>query len=96
MYTALSYVAVFAAVVLVVRRRQQVERIVTAALLGSVPVLLYALVQWAGADPIAWGFDVRARVHGTIGGPIFLGGYLVMVLPLTLAACSVRWRRDGR
>jgi tetratricopeptide (TPR) repeat protein len=93
-YTWLSYVAVFFAIVLVAREREQWHRIVSAVLLTSLPVAAYAIAQHLNVDPIDWGRSVAARVTGTAGNPIFLGAYLVMVLPLTLSR-ALAPRRAG-
>jgi len=97
-YTWLSYMAVFAGVALLVRGREQVERVVTAALLASLPVAAYGLIQHFGRDPIAWQMDVSQRVTSTAGNAIFLSAYLIMVLPLTVARLLTqlgRWRAGG-
>ncbi len=92
-YTWLAYMAVFAGIALLVRRREQVERVVTAALLASFPVAAYAAIQHFDHDPIAWGFGVSDRVTSTAGNAIFLSAYLIMVLPLTLARLLARIER---
>ena len=86
-YTWLSYVGVYFAILLLVRRRDQIECTVTAIVLASVPPAAYALLQHAGVDPFHWdpGGDRRGRVIGTAGNSVFLGGFLIMVVPLTLA-----------
>lgn len=84
-YTWLSYIVVFLAVVLLVRQRQQVDRVATILLLGSVPPAVYGVLQHFGLDPLPWASDATARVYGTAGNPIFLAGYLIMVVPVTLA-----------
>lgn len=95
-YTWVSYVAVFLAIVLLARTRQQLERLVTVILLASVAPAIYTIVQHFGYDPIHWGIDVRVRAHGTAGNPIFLAAYLIMLVPLTLARCLARWRAGSR
>jgi tetratricopeptide (TPR) repeat protein/O-antigen ligase len=89
-YTWLSYVIIFLAIVLVAREPKRWERAVSAVLLASVPAALYAIVQHFKLDPIDWGRVPRAP--STMGNPIFLGAYLVLVLPLTLARLLVRVR----
>ena len=86
-YTWLSFVTIFLAILLLLRRRLQVERIVTAVLLASFPVAVYGLLQRLGWDPFVWdpGGDRRGRITSSAGNAIFLSGYLIMVVPLTLA-----------
>lgn len=90
-YTWFSYVAIFFAIVLLVRTREQLDRLITVILLASVAPTIYAVVQHFGYDPIHWGLNVRVRAHGTAGNPIFLAAYLLMVVPLALARAIERW-----
>ncbi len=83
-YTTLSYLVLFAALVGNLRRRAQLERLVTTAILSSLPVSLYGVLQRYGADPIPWGGDVTARIASNMGNSIFVAAYLIMVFPLTL------------
>ena len=83
-YTTLSYLVVFAALVGNLRRRAQVERLITVAILASLPVSLYGVLQRYQADPIPWGGDVIARVASNLGNSIFVAAYLIMVFPLTV------------
>jgi tetratricopeptide (TPR) repeat protein/O-antigen ligase len=84
-YTLLAPVLIFMLAYGQLRTRAQWERLVTAILLGSWPVALYAVLQHYELDPPVWRGDDPTRVFSTIGNPIFLGGYLVMVIPLTVA-----------
>ncbi|MDQ4076925.1 MAG: O-antigen ligase family protein, partial [Chloroflexota bacterium] len=92
-YTWLAYIAIFFAILLLVRERKQVERVVTLVLLSSVPASLYAFLQNRGLDPIPWGGDVVQRVSSTAGNPIFISAYLIMVLPLTLMRVIEHFKR---
>jgi len=71
---------------------------------GAVPVALHALAQAFGADPFTYlispAFEIGAgRAFATMGNPVFLGGYLVLVGPLAvvtaLADEDVRFRAVG-
>lgn len=84
-YTTLSYVVIFALIVATIRSRNQVERIVTAVIITSIPIALYAMLQRFGHDPLPWGGDTQERVAGHMGNAIFIAAYLIMALPLTLA-----------
>lgn len=84
LYTWLSYISVFLALLLLVRERGQVERVVTVILLSSVPPSVYGVCQHFGLEPIRWAIDTQARVIGTAGNAIFIGAYVMMVVPLTL------------
>jgi len=72
----------FLAVALFLRRPAQLERLVTAIIVTSLPISIYALIQRAGLDPIDFG-QRDERVFSTLGNGIFLAGYLAMVMPLT-------------
>lgn len=83
-YTVLSYVVVFLLTWHCLGTRQQLERLITAILLTSLPVSLYGVVQHYGLDFLPASFWGEQRVSSTQGNPIFLGAYLVMVIPLTM------------
>jgi len=79
------------------RTAPAVRALVDVALLGSVPVCLLALAQAAGWDPLPKPWDPAVRrltVRSTFGTHIFLGSYLVLLIPLTAArlewACRER------
>lgn len=95
--TLLCYGAFFAAVAVTLRRRDQVERLVAAIILPTIPVSIYALVQWGGADPLKV-FDVTdGRVSSLAGNPNYLSGYLALVLPITVwRVADVATARDAR
>jgi tetratricopeptide (TPR) repeat protein len=82
-YTTISYLVIFASVAGNLRRRAQVERLITAMILSSLPVSLYGVLQHYHMDPIQWGGYVSLRVAANLGNPVFLGAYLIMVFPLT-------------
>jgi len=86
-YTWLSYVTIFCAIVLLVRRRTQVDRLVTMALLASFPPAAYGLIQHLGLDPIDWQLSAASqdRIVSTAGNPIFASAFMIMVVPLALA-----------
>ncbi|MGH2607691.1 MAG: hypothetical protein ACRDHF_01265 [Tepidiformaceae bacterium] len=74
-----------------------VRSLVDAALLGSVPVCLLALAQVVGWDPLpkAWDPAVQSlTVRSTFGTHIFLGSYLVVLIPLT--AARLEWALRAR
>jgi tetratricopeptide (TPR) repeat protein len=83
-YSMFSYIVIFFMMLQGLRTREQVERFVTTTVLTSIPVALYGIIQHSGRDPLPWGGDVRTRVAGHMGNPIFIAAYLIMALPLTL------------
>jgi tetratricopeptide (TPR) repeat protein/O-antigen ligase len=83
-YTNLSYIAIFAAVVGNLRRREQIDRLVTTTILTGFSVAMYGLVQHNGLDPLPWKGDVLTRISSTMGNSIFVAAYLIMVVPFVL------------
>jgi len=83
-YSTLSYIVIFAMILLEMRSKAQIERLVTTAVLTSVPISLYGILQHYNLDPLPWGGDVSERVAANMGNAIFVAAYLIMVLPLTL------------
>jgi hypothetical protein len=83
-YTNLSYIALGALIVLTLRRREQLDRLITVAILGSLPAIFYGLVQHNQIDPLPWKGDVVSRVASTMGNSIFVAAYLIMIVPFAL------------
>lgn len=69
--------------------RQQVERLTLALVLSSVPVAVYGLAQAAGLDPLRWTTDSVSPVLSTLGRSNFLGAYLAVIIPFTMARLVV-------
>ena len=84
-----------------IRRITQVYHIFHAILFGSVPVIVYAFIQYLGLDPLPWMTDSVSPVLSTLGRSNFLGAYLSMVVPITLFVALMadspisRWRYVG-
>lgn len=68
-------------------REEFVSRLFAAASVAGIAAALYALLQAAHLDPIAWQGAALShgipRVPGTLGHPNNLGAFLAMTLPLT-------------
>jgi tetratricopeptide (TPR) repeat protein/O-antigen ligase len=47
------------------------------------PVSLYGIMQHYRVDPLVWIRGGTYRVESTLGNPILIGAYLIMVVPLT-------------
>jgi hypothetical protein len=77
--TFLAYVVFFAAIATNLRSGAQLERLVSAALTGSLAVALYAVLQKLRLDPIDW-----PTMTSLLGHPLYVAAYLGMVFPLTL------------
>lgn len=83
-YSFLSYLIIFFAMVFNMRSRHQVERVITAVVLSSLPISLYGVLQKYNIDPIPWGGDVSRRIASNMGNSIFVAAYLIMANPLTI------------
>ncbi len=82
-YSTLSYMVIFAMLLTNLRRREQLDRLLGAVILTSLPVALYGILQHYQLDPLPWGGDTTFRVASTMGNPIFAAAYLIMVIPLS-------------
>lgn len=86
--TFFSYVLTYFLALQVFSRSKNLIRLVKTISLTAAIVALYGLVQYVGLDPLPWGdvpFEAR-RSFSTFGNPDLLAGYLVLALPITLAA----------
>ncbi len=83
-YTTLSYIVIFAALAGNLRRKEQVDRLIITAILSSLPVGLYGILQRFQIDPVPWGGDVSRRIAANMGNSIFVAAYLIIAFPLTL------------
>lgn len=84
-YTTLSYIVIFAIMLQTLHSRAQIDRLVTLAILVSVPVSFYGILQHYNLDPLPWVGNVQARVASNMGNSIFVSAYLIMIAPLTWA-----------
>jgi hypothetical protein len=82
--------SLFAGVALLLRTPEQFERFASAALAGSLPVALYAVVQAAGRDPISFNYMDLIGIGSLPGYSSYLAAYQLMVIPLCV------WRIAGR
>lgn len=83
-YTTFSYLIIFIAIISNLRRREQVNRLITTVIMASLPVSLYGLLQRYQIDPIPWSGSVSIRIASNLGNSIFVAAYLIMVFPLTI------------
>ncbi|MGQ9627040.1 MAG: tetratricopeptide repeat protein, partial [Anaerolineae bacterium] len=75
--------------------------VISAVVLGSIPVSLYALSQFGGLDVLGWAWPKGEagggrRAFSTLGHPNFLGAYLAMVIPLAAGRASSSRRAMAR
>jgi tetratricopeptide (TPR) repeat protein/O-antigen ligase len=81
-FTWLALAVVFAAMCTTAGTPTGRARLLGATVLGSIWPSCYALLQRVGVDPVSW-IASTERAGSTFGNPIFLGGYLAVLLPLT-------------
>jgi tetratricopeptide (TPR) repeat protein len=79
----LSYGVIFYGAVIYLRGRT-LRRALVVAGIGGLVVFLYAVAQWLGLDFTTW-VGATQRVFSTLGSPLYLGGYTVLVVPIALA-----------
>lgn len=86
LYTFVFYALFFFLIADNLRDRKIIKRAVEVVILASLPVSLYGILQHFGIDFISdWSNDVSSRIISSIGNPAYLGHYLIMIMPLTLA-----------
>jgi tetratricopeptide (TPR) repeat protein len=83
-YTTLSYLVIFAALAGNLRKRIQVERIITTIIVASLAVSLYGVLQHYQIDPVPWAGNVITRIIASMGNSIFVAAYLIMAIPLVI------------
>jgi tetratricopeptide (TPR) repeat protein len=94
-YTLACYLVLFLAIVLAVRREEQLERIATAVLVAGLASASYSALQRLGWDPINWHM-YKERIGGTAGNPIFSSAFLIMVSPIAMARLIEAWSNMRR
>lgn len=95
-YTNLSYIGIFLLIVATLRRREQLERLITVTLLAGLTVAGYGMLQHFQLDPLPWRGDVITRVASTMGNSIFVAAYMIMVVPLALYRLIVSLHESQR
>ncbi len=85
--TTLCNLALFLLVADQLRTSAQLERLLAAITWSSAPVVIYGLLQALKLDPLTWQVE-GSPVISTLGRSNFVGAYLVLVLPITLACAG--------
>jgi cytochrome c-type biogenesis protein CcmH/NrfG/O-antigen ligase len=94
--TILSYLLLFALAAVQFRRVARARLLITAMAGTAVPLVLISLAQKGGWNPFNLVSDARSPVFATLGRANFLGAYLVILLPLTLALLLTSRKRGVR
>lgn len=82
--TVLACIVLGVAATLAGRLPVRRQLLLTVWVLGSIPVCLYAFLQFARLDPVAW-LNEPLGVSSTLGSSTALATYLAMLIPVTLA-----------
>lgn len=83
--TLLSYLLLFLVVTSRLCALDQSRRLLIALVSAAVPMVLLSLGQAAGWNPLDLVTDARTPIYATLGRANFVGAYLAMLVPLTLA-----------
>lgn len=97
-FTYIAYLVLFMLFVTIPTDVARAKRIIGSFALVLIPVSLYALVQYVGADPIPWPQLPIERTTSTIGNPVPMGALLGLAIPLNLAIIFTdkdRYKRIG-
>lgn len=97
--TSVAFLAMAVAAALTAGRPEALVRLRRVIVLAAVPAALYALFQRLQIDSIAWdvyGAAPAQRAFGPLGNPIFLGAYLVLVVPVMLVGLAESWQARRR
>jgi len=94
--TQLSYLLLFALAAVQFWRVARARLLITAMAGTAVPLILISLAQNGGWNPFNLVSDARSPVFATLGRANFLGAYVVILLPLTLALLLTSHKRGMR
>lgn len=83
-YTTFSYLVIFFSIIVNLRKRGQINRLITTVIFASFPISFYGILQHYKIDPIPWGGDTSLRIAANMGNSIFVAAYMIMVFPLTV------------
>jgi len=85
-YSYLIYIALFFIATQHLSHENRLENFAKLSILAATVVSIYGIAQRFGIDPMPWGYFVfeAERSFSTLGNPILLGGYLSLMLPISL------------
>lgn len=94
--TFLTYLLLFLLAAHRLRPLSRAWQVVVAMAAASAPLVLFSLAQALGWNPFGLLTDARSPIYATLGRANFVGAYLVIVAPLTLALLLSARRRGLR
>jgi tetratricopeptide (TPR) repeat protein/O-antigen ligase len=81
-----AHLGLFLLTIACLRTIPQVRRTVAAACLASLAVSAYAFAQASGHDFQQWRSVAPGRVFSFLANPTYLGGYIILLMPIAIAA----------
>ena len=86
LFTYFHYFLFFIIIAININKKEKIERIINVILLSSFFVAIFGITQWLGLDNFPWHkkVPIGGRITSTMGQPVFLGNYLVLVSFLTV------------
>ncbi len=78
------------------RQYSRARRLITAMVVAGVPLILLGLAQTAGWNPFGLISDAGSPIYATLGRANFVGAYLAILAPLTVALLLTTHRRGLR
>ncbi len=94
--TQLTYLLLFCLATIQLRPYPRAQRLIIAMSLTAIPIILFGLAQMAGWNPFALVTDARSPIYATLGRANFVGAYLAMLTPLTLALLLIAGQQKVR
>lgn len=89
LYSVFAYLVFFAVLATKIRDRGQIERLLWTLTAASIVVSVYGIAQHFGFDPLKAVAGRPPRPDMSFGNPIFGAAYLIMTMPLTVAALMI-------
>jgi tetratricopeptide (TPR) repeat protein/O-antigen ligase len=83
-FTLTSYILLFFFIFYFFKEKSTLYNLIDTAIILSLPISFYGILQCLGMDPLSWTNDITKRVVSTMGNPIFFSAYLILVIPLTM------------
>ena len=83
--TGLTYLLLFLLAAAQLHSASRARQIVSAMVVTTAPLILFGLAQSMGWNPFGLISDARSPIYATLGRANFLGAYLAITAPLTLA-----------
>ncbi len=99
LFAVAMYLVLFFAVATHLRSQAQIQRLLWVVIGAATVASSYGIAQRFGFDPLLSISKSQVRVTSTFGNPIFFGAFLVMAIPVTLAATlslGQRWNPLAR